>query len=154
MISQDQFEQLRQLIEDGELDDFMTDLREVMDERNSRRREAILKLVKSVWGDDAQIVAGSAPAETGNTFIDRANRRAARAPIDYVPGEGMDLPPSAQDSMSEWPSPIVSQALAGGGTPETAQAIYSPVTDPMASGGGNSFGDGNPDIISTGGQIG
>lgn len=147
-LSSDQFAQLQQYIEDGELDDWMLELRTAIDERNARQREAILKLVRSVWGDDAQIVSttASAPAQTGNVFVDRAR---ARDPIPYVPDDGPQIPAA----VPEWPSPVQSAGSLGG-VPSGEQPVYSPVADPLAAGSSNAYGDGDPNIVSTGAQIG
>lgn len=146
-ITSEQFDAITLLIEDGELDDRMIDLQRIIDERNARRQDEILKLVRSVWGQSAQIV------QTGTPTIEAAGNppapRSVRGAVAYEPDEGPEIPSGPSDSMGgSWPTPIESQ-VGGGGTG------FSPVSDPIASGGGSDpFGDNNPDVVSTGAQIG
>jgi len=129
-ISDTDFQQLVSLIEDGELDDRMLDLRAAIDERNARRKDDILKLVKSVWGEEAAIT----------TEPPLPNERPAPVPrAEYTPEPA---------GGGTWPEPIVS-AGTGDGSGSTG-AGFEPVRDPMA---GN-LGDDDPDIVSTGAQIG
>lgn len=152
-ITEAQFGAIANLIADGELDDWMVDLQKAVDQRNERRKDEILKLVQSAWGKDAKVVTSDEP----NVFVRKAVARGEaaprdpRAPVEYVPDVGPPLPGGAQDAMSAaWPTPIESQSVGGGGA-----APFSPVPDPMAGGGGSDpFGDRNPDIVSTGAQIG
>jgi hypothetical protein len=137
------------ITDDGELDDRMLELQQTIDERNARRQDDILKLVRSVWGQDAQIVGGGGgQAPTIHNAGDPPPPRSVRAPVPYQPDGGPAIPSGTADSMSVWPTPIESNSGGGG-------AGFSPVPDPMSeSGGSDPFGDGNPDVVSTGAQIG
>lgn len=147
-VTQEQFHQITLLVEDGELDDYMIELQGAIDERNARRKDDILKLVKSVWGHDAQIVADRAP----NTPAQAGTTRAPRAPVPYEPDAGPQVPSGAEDSMGAWPTPIQSAGVGDGSSGGTG---FEPVRDPMVTGGGSDpFGDNNPDVVSTGAQIG
>lgn len=147
-VSTDQLTAIVTLIEDGELDDRMADLQQAIDQRNSRRKDDILKLVKSVWGDAARIVG---PAGQTASIAPLA-AQVEREGVPYEPDSGPQIPASVSDSASaSWPTPIASHGGAG------AEAGFSPVSDPMVSGGGGlggSLGDGDPTFASTGGQIG
>jgi len=155
MISEENFKVIVDLIEDGEMDDRMMDLQRAMDDRNERRKEDILKLVRSVWGQDAHIVGGQVVkpvhsveyTDSQGRPVDQDHPAAqARARVDYVPTDGPQLPQGTPDSMSQWPTPI--ESIGSGGVDT------SPVKDPMSEGGGQDpFGDGDTDIVSTGAQI-
>lgn len=144
-INDDQFAGIIQLIEDGELDDRMMDLQAAVDDRNGRRKEAILKLVKSVFGENAEIRMTDdelrermgLPAAPSST-----EGRPGRAPVPYVPDDGPAIPTTPDPMSHPLPTPIVSTNSSGEG--------FAPAADPM---GGN-FGDGDANFVSTGAQIG
>src|SRR4051794_13586942 len=110
-ITAEDFKKLVQLVEDGELDEYMLALRDALDERNNRRKEGIRKLVKSVWGEDAEIVNGAVVSQA----TPAQRHRTDRAPVEYQPDTGPAIPSAAGDSMTaEWPSPIESSGGGGG----------------------------------------
>ena len=151
-ISDNDFAQLVSLIEDGELDERMMSLQAAIDERNTRRKADILKLVKSVYGEEASIVSEhlpnpvSVPRDSearaafrgGGVGDPPIGMHAKRDPVQYEPEDPDEVPPGP----AGWPDPIVSMGGGGG-------AGFSPVADPMGDGGD----DGDVDTFSTGAQF-
>lgn len=138
-INDTDFAQLVNLIEDGELDDRMLELQRAIDERNSRRKDDILKLVKSVYGDDAAIVTERTPNPPITPRRGHVGEEGVlpQPRVDYTPAEDDEVPPSPPG----WPEPIVSMGGGGG-------VGMSPVADPMGDGA-----DEDVDIVSTGAQF-
>lgn len=153
-VSDEQFAALVALIEDGELDERITDLLAAIDDRNERRKHQIERLVESIWGPGARVVGGSEPRQ----IVSSSPQPNAPAPPGYYRAqdgqfyplpqtpESVDVQPDFPPSKPVvWPAPIESQSGGGGGLG------VSPVRDPMSSGG--DLGDGDPNIVSTGAQI-
>jgi hypothetical protein len=134
-INDTDFAQLVSLIEDGELDDRLIDLQRAVDDRNGRRKDDILKLVKSVWGDDATIVDHHEPNPTPRRVRPQPPEPTHR--VSYEPVDDDEVPPSPPG----WPDPIVSMGGGGG-------IGVSPVLDPMGDGADEDVTD-----ISTGAQF-
>lgn len=111
MVSREQFDSLILLIEDGEIDDYMLELQGAINERNERRKGDIMKLVRSAFGDSAQVVTDSGAQVAVET------PRVQRQVREYEP---------KAPTITDWPSPIESMTGGTGGV--------SPVADPMAEG--------------------
>lgn len=130
MMTQDEFDKLASLIEDGELDDYMIHLRNAMDERNARRKNEIMKIVKSVWGDGAEIVAGSQ-----NVPLAQAQ------PVTTNPSPVYMKPASPVQSSARLPMPIEAGNTTPGvveeqePAPENNGATIGPAEDDAPLGG-------------------
>lgn len=84
--------QLVSLIEDGELDDYFIELREAIDDRLSRKKDAVLKMVKAAFGEDARVVNGNVVTGSGKT-VSAAPSAPSEAPAEVVLPDGSVLVP-------------------------------------------------------------
>lgn len=133
MISSEEFQRLVDLIADGELDEYMIDLLKHIDDRNSRRKQDVMRLVKSVYGEDAVVEKSGVQQQQ-------------REPQPYAPAD--DVRPDQLSGAMRFPDPIISSGGGVGGSLGAAE--FSPAKDPMGPGGG----DDESSIVSTGAQIG